>query len=1306
MANRVRIQQSKPVQGQTLLPRASVLVQYEAVRSMAAETLLEAARLLTLAFQGQAAAVCWAASNSVRLVCTHGLGVDSLARSMPKDLTWFVPTEARFSTDQAVIHNVEVFLGTSGFATLISLPLRSYNQEVIGSILVLAQDTRAAGSTDFSLLSGIAHLAMDSINARILSRLTATSNVALQKAVPTQLEQAVAQARESIICFSPNGEILSWNAGAEETYGYNQQEILGHSIEALIPSSEMTFWLDAIEQLRVRKVVPPREVMRMHKSGFRVQVRSSMQAIRDERGEVTGILELSGVPTDPARAAMIERFRHLVEHLPMLFVQMDASGGLTFIEGQVLQHFRRSQLDLLGTNIRELFADDAQALAAMNEALQGKSVHQTLPFREHLYETWIVPVMVRGRFAGCNILAVDVSEKMQTQNQLLQTEQNLQTIINQLPLLMLRTNSQGQVDFIGGGALNAWQEAGWMPDGQSSPDSLADFSSAPEALSAIEDALQGKEVNALIDWQGRYFDAFFRPLDPNMVGTGTIAVGLDITEREKTQRQLLSVSQRVEQLLDAVPMLAVSVDSQGRLTLLEGKGVVHFGGEDVANQLLGVSVLDVLPKDQALQAVVERALAGEAFSSEIKFLDISVRIFVNPILEQGVFVGTSAIAIDITDAVQSEQQKQQAIAELVDAQSSLAQQQAFAQSILETIEQGVTVTAADGTFEYVSAVFAAMIGYNPQDLMGIDPIYLIPENERDTLVQQRRERSEGWLSTYRHRIIRQDGSIGTVEVTGYPRKNARGELLGGSIAVVRDISIEAEHTAEIAAVQAKLEQQRQFADKVASTITQGFITIDAQGLVEYANQAIADMLGCRIEDMIGINPIDYVPIEQREAVKIEWRPLVKGQICTYRHGLLSFNQQIVREVEMTVYPTLDADQRFQSAVLLINDITEQQALEVAANQARRAMERESRNALLIANSTSDGLLFMNANHEIEYANPALLKMLGFTYSIKATSSKITAHPDDLALLSSEDGFLRQGQSRMYRYRAKRQDNTYVLIECSSYPRMEQNQYAGAICVLRDISAVQQQQRQHEIAANIADTVIQGLAVLNAQGKFEFINPALARLLHCDAEQLLGTDFLSIVHPEERNQLEQLGYQSAHSLYSRLETPNHNEIRVEISYYPRHNADQYDGAVLVITNLSDNIARELEVMRASQAILTTENELKIQQQKTTLIAELIEQGIAVFDANGLLEYVNPSYVQMLGYTDAYELLGRDEAQLIPSNQQTILDQQFSMRRNNQRGTYQITMNQADGSPIKVEVRGYPRFVNQQFLGSVSVMNRVK
>jgi PAS domain S-box-containing protein len=122
---------------------------------------------------------------------------------------------------------------------------------------------------------------------------------------------------DAIITMDPNDIVTSWNKGAENIFGYSADEVIGKSVELIVPAElresrelEMIsrrFW----SQGAVRSY----QTDRITKDGRRIQVIFTRTAIRDDSGTVIGS---SSVLKDVTSFKSLERQLADAEHLASL----------------------------------------------------------------------------------------------------------------------------------------------------------------------------------------------------------------------------------------------------------------------------------------------------------------------------------------------------------------------------------------------------------------------------------------------------------------------------------------------------------------------------------------------------------------------------------------------------------------------------------------------------------------------------------------------------------------------------------------------------------------------------------------------------------------------------------------------------------------------------------------------------------------------------------------------------------------------------------------------------------------------------
>lgn len=127
------------------------------------------------------------------------------------------------------------------------------------------------------------------------------------------------------------------------------------------------------------------------------------------------------------------------------------------------------------------------------------------------------------------------------------------------------------------------------------------------------------------------------------------------------------------------------------------------------------------------------------------------------------------------------------VSERVRIAQELQKQRDFATQVINAMGQGLTVTDAEGRFEFVNAAYARLFGYEVGELLGKYPRDVTIPEEWGALENQRKLREDGQSSTYESRIQKADGDMAHVLIAAVPRKSDT-QNYGGAIAVITDLT--------------------------------------------------------------------------------------------------------------------------------------------------------------------------------------------------------------------------------------------------------------------------------------------------------------------------------------------------------------------------------------------------------------------------------------------------------------------------------------------------------------------------------------
>jgi len=102
------------------------------------------------------------------------------------------------------------------------------------------------------------------------------------------LAAIVESAEDAIISHTPDGLILSWNAGAEKLFGFSASEVIGKSLSMIVPADRSSELPANLACQLGGEYVKNRETVRQRKDGSLIPVQLTLSPVRDHHGQIIG----------------------------------------------------------------------------------------------------------------------------------------------------------------------------------------------------------------------------------------------------------------------------------------------------------------------------------------------------------------------------------------------------------------------------------------------------------------------------------------------------------------------------------------------------------------------------------------------------------------------------------------------------------------------------------------------------------------------------------------------------------------------------------------------------------------------------------------------------------------------------------------------------------------------------------------------------------------------------------------------------------------------------------------------------------
>jgi PAS domain S-box-containing protein len=284
----------------------------------------------------------------------------------------------------------------------------------------------------------------------------------------------------------------------------------------------------------------------------------------------------------------------------------------------------------------------------------------------------------------------------------------------------------------------------------------------------------------------------------------------ELTEKERVQGELARSEAHLRKLLQALPDGFVRLDRLGRY--LEVHVPEDFHPVKPAEVLVGKTVDEVLPAPVAAQMrrhleelfatgemqkydyVLE--LEGQTHHREVRWVQLS---------DQGAF----GLVRDITERKRVEE--------------ALEQREALFRSLFESSSLGIALITEAGYFYDVNVAFCELIGYDRQELIGVDPKTIThPDDVALTL-----KFTDGDRYQLEKRYLNKQGDVLWVLVSA-TRLQMSAEQPGIIIKHVQDISAQKQ-------LEGDLQASQQWLESIMTTLPDVVLTLAADNTISFSN---------------------------------------------------------------------------------------------------------------------------------------------------------------------------------------------------------------------------------------------------------------------------------------------------------------------------------------------------------------------------------------------------------------------------------------------------------------------------------------
>jgi diguanylate cyclase (GGDEF)-like protein/PAS domain S-box-containing protein len=396
----------------------------------------------------------------------------------------------------------------------------------------------------------------------------------------------------------------------------------------------------------------------------------------------------------------------------------------------------------------------------------------------------------------------------------------------------------------------------------------------------------------------------------------TVGSFMDITERKQSEETLAKSEERYRTIMDEIHDDYYENDLAGNYTFANDALCRSLGY--TMEELIGMNSRAIHTPEESKKIYEEykklyrtgqpiKAISSTFVRKDGShgFAEISAFPMRN---EKGEIIGFRGVSHDVTERVRMEE--------------ALRRSEERYRTIMDETHDDYYEVDLAGNYTFVNDAWCRSVGYTVEELIGVN--YKV-----NTATDDIQKVYEAFNQIYRTgqpikalttKFVRKDGSSGIGELSAFPMRNEKGEIIGFR-GVSHDVT-------ERVRMEEALRQSEERYRTILAEIEEGYYEVDLAGNIKFVNKSACRQFGYSEKELIGSNYRVYVPKEDIKGVFKAWNKV-------YRTGepLKSYPFATVRKdgtqifVENSVSPLRDKGGKIIGFRAVSRDVTQRKQFE-------------------------------------------------------------------------------------------------------------------------------------------------------------------------------------------------------------------------------------------------------------------------------------------------------------------------------------------------------------------------------------------
>jgi PAS domain S-box-containing protein len=734
---------------------------------------------------------------------------------------------------------------------------------------------------------------------------------------------------------------------------------------------------------------------------------------------------------------------------------------------------------------------------------------------------------------------------------------------------------------------------------------------------------------------------------------------LDITKRRQYEQALKESERRFSAFMETLPHTAFIKTGDHKYLYINNAMKKRFGIEE----WVGKTTFDLFPKEIAEKLVkadnislvkgyhIEQTTVPDKSGNEFIWETHTFRIERE---NQEPLIG--GFSMDIT--------------EKKEAEKKLRENEEFLKSIIESIQDGISILKPDLTINFTNDVMKKWYAENlPLEGKKCYECYHNANAPCDPCPTLRCIQS----GETEWNIIPglPNSPIKWIELFSYPIKDPDTGKVTGVAEFVRDIT--SKRQAEEALRQSENKYRLLF-----QTSPDLIAQIDKEGRFITANPAMTDSFGISAEELIGKTFFEVMPPDiAQHRLEMVRKALKEDRIQNFedeRDGKYYYNLFV---------PVKISEQEEATVQVIARDITESKQMQ------NQLLESERKYRDLVENM-AEGLITIDEQKIVTLVNSKICHMLEFK-------------PEEMVGKNIFDFFDSKNQKILKQELVKRPEGTFSRYEItfttksgkqipvliSGAPNFdEKGRFRGSYANVLDFTerkqaeeALRQSEEKYRLITETTSDLI-SLHTFDLNASYTYVSPSIKRIAGYEPEELLGKSAFDFIHPDDRKDLLKILETYIGYMFKNLMSGKKLEFTETIEYRFKHKSGKW----IYLQSVGNTLGKQLLfVSRDVTQRVQMEASLRENEERYRSVVENSAMGIFVIDDNYTFEFVNQRLGQILGYNES-EIIGHKFMEFLAPESIELVQDRYQHRQKGEAvpTNYEFEVIRKDGERRQVEI----------------------